>query len=130
MKLFVHKPGWAQAVGWAMSHNYTGNNEADFVFLRVVLHNFHLSQAASLFLLQGASLKQLFADVVVKVGNREPDFYSLAIADSPRLFAPPPRIPRVVLAHILERSATSKPEELFERIFMLEMKRPPEPRSF
>ena len=121
---YVHKPGWAQTVGCGQM---VGELETlalpDFTVLRVELRDFRLSHAGALFLLQGASLKQLFADVVVKVGDREPDVYSLAIADSPRLFSPPPLVPRVVLAHILERPASTLPEKVFEQLFMSEMSR-------
>lgn len=121
---YVHKPGWAQVVGQGQM---TGAHERielqDFTILRVELHDFRLSHAGALFLLQGASLKQLFSDVVVRVGDRDPDVYSLAVADAPQLFLPPPRVPRVVLAHILERPASMPPEKVFEQLFMSEMAR-------
>ena len=124
-KLFVHKPGWQQPVGWALSmwHDWTVHPDTSFTYIRIELKDFHLSHAAALFLLQGASLKNLFDNVVVTVGGREPDIYSLAIADAPRLFAPPPRCPRVVLAHILERPVDMPPEKIFEQLFMREMAR-------
>lgn len=125
VKLFVHKPGWRQEVGSAivLLDNWFVCVEPDFTYFRVEFRDFRLSHASTLFLLQGASLKTLFSDVVVKVGDRDPEVYSLAVSESPRLTVPPPSIRRVVLAHIFERNATDTPEALFEKIFFKEMAR-------
>lgn len=124
VRLDVFKPGWAQAVGWGLiAEKLDLVQQNEFAYSRLVLKDFHLSHAAALFLLQGASLKTLFGDVVVRIDEIEPEVFSLAVSESPRLFTPPPFIRRVVLAHILERPVTITPDVLFERIFMLEMAR-------
>lgn len=123
MKIEVFKPGWQQPVGVAPKAPLDAEliEEKDFRYLRLVLEDFHFSHAAALFLLQGASLRHLFENVVVKVGDRDPDFYSLALAEPVKLHAPPPRISRVVLAHILERPAAIAPEALLEQLFIREL---------
>lgn len=123
VKLFVHKPGWAQEVGWGHPFKPVTVHTMDFVYETIELEDFHLSHAAALFLLQGASMKTLFADVVVTREGGEPTVFSLALTDVPKLYAPPPRCRRVVLARILERPANLTPDALFEKIFVLEMAR-------
>lgn len=113
------RPGWLQPVGW--TKNPPGEPELIedrlCTYLQIELEDFYLSHAASLYLLQGASLMQVFSDVVVKVGDKEPEIYSIVFATPPRLHLPPPRIERVVLAHILERPANWSPEELLQHLF-------------
>lgn len=125
MKYEIFKPGWQQPVGWT-PHEIVEPECIDvdtFAFQRVALRDFYLSHAATLFLLQGASLKQLFSDVVVKAGAREPDVYSLIFTSVPRIHAPPPRIDQVVLAHILERPVDLSPDQLVEQLFTIELAR-------
>lgn len=123
-RVCVHKPGWVHPIGSGVIVGAVDRIEhPEFTVLRVELQDFLLGHGGALFLLQGASLRQLFSDVVLKVGDRDPDVYSLALADAPRLFLPPPRVPRVVLAHILERPADLTPEKVFEQLFMSEMTR-------
>lgn len=70
-------------------------------YARVELKNLRLSHAAALFLLQGASLRQLL-DGVTLSGEGPKYFYSVVFAEFPVLWKPPPHIPRVVLARVLE----------------------------
>lgn len=123
MKLEVFKPGWQQSVGCAPDGPLDPElvEEKDFRYFRLDLRDFHFSHAAALFLLQGASLRQLFENVVVTVGDRAPDFYSLAIAEPVKLHDAPPRISRLVLAHILERPPAITPDALLEQLFMREL---------
>lgn len=122
MKLEIYKPGWQQPVGFVPDAPTETElvEDQDARYCRIELKDLHLSHAATLFLLQGASLRQLFQDVVLRVGDREPDFYSLAMTSTAKLYDPPPRVPRIVLVHILERPADKSPEELLEQIFMRE----------
>lgn len=123
-RVFVHKAGWAQPVGSGRLGGALERFETeDFAALRLELLDFHLSHAAALFLLQGASLRDLFDNVVVAVGENPPDVYSLAVATPARLFVPPPRVTKVVLAHILERPASLTPDEIFSRLFREETRR-------
>lgn len=120
----VFKPGWVHPAGWGRRVGDVDLVEReDFTFFRVELADFRLSHAASLFLLQGASLRMLFDNVVVRVGDRPADFYSLVFASVPQLFIPPQKLDRLVLAHIFERPANITPDALYEQLFMGEMKR-------
>lgn len=123
-RVFVHKAGWAQPVGHGRIEGELEKFETeDFTALRLELRDFYLSHAAALFLLQGASLRNLFDNVVIGVGERAPDVYSLAVATPARLFVPPPRATKVVLAHILERPVNITPDEIFTRLFREETRR-------
>lgn len=130
MNLEVFKPGWQRSVGRGQAPDASELVEhEDFTYGRVVLKDFYLSHAAGLYLLQGASLEQLFSDVVVTIGDNDPDVYSLIFAEPPALHSPPPRIATVVLAHIYERPVNVPPADLLRSLFMQEMQRQ-HPASF
>jgi hypothetical protein len=83
-----------------------------------------LSHAASLFLLQGASLRQLFTDVVLACPHCTHlecnHFYSVVFAEPPMLWRPPPTISRLVLARIIERPVDMSPEAVLSELFSAE----------
>ena len=121
----VFKPGWSQSVGYTFHSSPLVERleKEDCACLRVELRDFYLSQASALYLLQGASLRQLLSDVVLSARDHAPDVYSLVLASPVKLHHPPPRIGVVVLAHILERPATVSPENLFKQLFLQELAR-------
>ncbi len=120
MKFYAHRPGWVQPVGWSFQWSSFRRieSESGLEYMGVELKDFYLSHASALFLLQGASLKQLFDNVIVADDSH---IHSLALADAPHLMDPPPRVPRVVLVHIMNQPAGLTQEQIFAKLFMYEM---------
>jgi len=112
----LQKLGWNTSIGDA---EHLGPpvffEEKDYSYYRVEVKDIRLSHAAALFLLQGASLRDLFSDVVIDGG-----VYLLAFSEMPQLYVPPPTVPRVVLVRVVDRAVSLSPENLLQNLFLKE----------
>ena len=124
----VRRPGWPHPIGKASSPDHDPRNprqRGPIHYDRVELTGFLLSHAATIFLLQGASLRQLFTDVVLVrppgFAREDHHYYSVVFAEPPMLWRPPPMISRVVLARLIERPVDMSPEDVLSELFSAEV---------
>lgn len=120
----VLKPGWVHPVATTVLSSppvATRCERGGISYLRVEISNLKLSQASALLLLQGASIRSLFSDVLLSLGQDAPHFYSLIYASVPCLWRPPPVVDRAVFAWVIDRPVDVHPEKLFQDLFLAEL---------
>lgn len=108
--------GWEQPIATAEQVSVSTRQRGELAYLRVLLKRVRLSHASVLYLLQGASLRQLFEGTSVE-GN----FFSLAFAEMPRLWQLPVELDRVVLVRVLSAPEGVDPEKVLYELFLAEV---------
>lgn len=99
----------------------------DIEYQRLEVNDLHLSHAAGLFLLQGASLKQLLDDTLIIEISKDPGetmeaFNGILIfADVPALHRPPLVLKKAVFAHLTRYPANIPLSELTKALLLSEL---------
>lgn len=113
----VVRPGWAQPIGTGRLVSINARSRAGIEYERFELTDFRLSHAAVLYLLQGASLRQLFFGT-----HCQPEKSCvLAFSEAPCLWLPPVVSSRVVLASLRSLPNGIGEEEIYRELFFSEI---------
>lgn len=120
----VHRSGWTQPVGRGLSIKREKKISGEIEFERLEVKDLFLSHAAGLFLLQGASFKQLLDGtlIVEQQGTFLEAFEAtLVFAELPALHRPPLVIRKAVFAFPRRFPAGLSSSELSKALLLLEL---------
>jgi hypothetical protein len=87
-------------------------------YVRVELKKVLLSQTATLYLLQNATLRHLLGETMVG----DLGIFTIVFAEPPKLWKPPPMLPRVIMARIVDRPVDMPLATALAEIFIEESK--------